>query len=171
MLSGHQHGIAIVMIIVFGTQFCTALGYLLYKKAGSFFSSGRRVSSALWARITRAREDRAFSFALAIGAPADAEPPGNMETDLADLKAALKQATDLLAEKIAEVNTAVKDADFKIDGVSGKVAEASTKIDGVSNGVAGIRAKLDRAGRGTFFWNVSSLLFGVAGVVIGILTL
>jgi hypothetical protein len=187
MLSGHQHDIAIVMIVVSGIESGAALVYLLYKKASPFFRRRRKAGSALKSRFRRARAtpERALedgTFALYLGDLREVpEPSENVETDLGDLKKLMEQVVVKITEvnaTVKEANTTVKDSSLKIDGVSTqideastKVDEASTKIDGVASGVTDIRNQLDKAGHVAIFWNVSSLLFGVAGVVIGILAL
>jgi hypothetical protein len=75
------------------------------------------------------------------------------DTSAEDIRSALAKVTTELAD--------IKRANVSL----------GEKVDGVSTGVTGIRTQLDKAGRQTYFWNITSLLFGAAGVVIGILTL
>jgi hypothetical protein len=181
MLSGvsHQQVMAIALIVVFGIQFCFALGYLLCKKVGSPASLARR----LLAGAGRRRESRRLRAAIGYGfsagdarsagavttpePPESPEPPGppeNTETKLAGITTIVEQIRDLVVEKFAETNSA-------LEGVDTKVSEASTKVDGVGSDVRDIRKQLTDAGRTAFRWNISSLVFGAAGVIIGILAL
>lgn len=195
VMPGHQHDIAIALIVVFGIETGAALVYLLYKRARPFFSLVKRAGSPLRLRFRRAsptpesvarergRAPLSGSFAGATAAaigPAP-EPSGKAETNLVDLRKLLEQVAETITEvhtTVKEVKTTVKDSDLKLDGVSTKVTEASTtvteastKVDGVASDVTEIRRQLNKAGHAAVFWNVSSFVFGVAGVAIGIITL
>jgi hypothetical protein len=79
------------------------------------------------------------------------------DTSAADTRTAFAAMTDGLAALKADV----KELNVSLGG----------KVDGVGTSVEGIRAQLDKAGHAAYFWNISSLLFGIAGVVLGVAAL
>lgn len=187
-MAGHQQSIAIAMIVLFGVEALGALVYLVHKKAGAFFRRrGRKIGSVLRSRVRRARGRSDADLHLHLYAnlaevpSGDSGPPGEPGPDLTHAVKLLER----VLQEVGEVNTSVKDANNKVagvsatlteasaklDGVSSTVTAASTKIDGVGSGVAEIRAQLDKAGHAAVFWNVSSFVFGAAGVVLGVITL
>jgi hypothetical protein len=79
------------------------------------------------------------------------------DTSAADARAAFTAMTNGLADLKAEV----KDLNVSL----------GEKVDVVGTGVEGIRTQLTQAGHVAFFWNISSLVFGLAGVVLGVVAL
>lgn len=75
---------------------------------------------------------------------------------------------DTSAEDIRKAFAKVDTELTEIKKVNASLAET---VNEVNSGVKDIRAELQRAGHQAVFWNVISLAFGAAGVVIGILTL
>jgi hypothetical protein len=160
MLPGasHQHDIAIALLIVFGIQFCVASGYLLpklYKKVGSPASWGRRFTRRLALRSTARRDEGAGITGIAGGPSAGdagkaAEPSEKVEITLADLQAIIERGNASSAAGLTEILSEVRKT---------------------NTGVTDIGTKLKEAGHAALLWNISSLVFGAAGVVLGVLAL